>query len=115
MEEYQRNKRVMVSLSPELYSKTMQVAEMMGLSDSAAVRYLMMRGLEGYMMLIASTSSAQMLSSFMQLVEKEVDEQHAERREKRAAKKEDAASVVPVTPRYSPKNRTPGGGKGHHD
>lgn len=95
----------------------MQVAEMMGLSDSGAVRYLMMRGLESYMMLIASTSSAQMLNSFMQLVEKEVDEQHAERQEKRAAKKGDAASVVPVTPRYSLKNETSGGkgGKKGHD
>lgn len=86
--------RIAVSLTPELYEKTMQVAGMMGLSDSAAARYLMMRGLESFIALLASTSSTEVLKNMFSIFEREVDQAH------------DVGSPVAVTPDCSVRNGT---------
>ena len=65
--------RITISISPELREKIGVVAEMMGLSEAAAARYLMIRGMEGVLHVLSSTQSANALRSMFDAFEREME------------------------------------------
>lgn len=107
-EERGKQYRVTVSFSPDLYKRILQVAELFGLPEAAAVRYLAMRGLEGTMALIASTQSAQAVHGMFSMFEQEMELERKKSGSKADIRDVSAFSQVTVTPDWSDRNDTKG-------
>ena len=83
--------RINVSVTPDLRAHVLRLGGMMGLSESAAARYLMVRGLESLMGLMVANQSAESLKGML----------HAFEAESEAG---GAVNRVPVTPGLRDKN-----------
>ena len=98
--EYARE-RIHVSVTPELRERVQQIAQMLGLSESAAARHLMLRGLEGMMAITASHQTATTLSSMFAAMEREME------KEKRPSRRSGKVVRDSVTPELRDKNVRP--------
>jgi hypothetical protein len=88
--------RLSVSVSSDLHEKIVQVAKVLGLSESGAARHLMLRGLEGMLHLVATTKSADTLQAMFQSVEQELETQNS--KPAAGARRRGKVVRVPVTP-----------------
>jgi hypothetical protein len=104
-------KRIGISVSDQLAEKVAQVSSMLGVSESAAARHLMMRGLESFMHLLSSNESAQMMKNMFDAFERDLGSGGAETKRKKGR----VQSIQPdtVTQGWRPQNDRPRGRKTH--
>ncbi len=65
--------RINVTVSPQMRAQIHRVAEMLGLGEAAAARYLMNRGLEGLLSVLSSTQSAEALRSMFDAFSRDME------------------------------------------
>jgi len=91
--------RIVLTVPPEMLERVGRVARVMGTSDTAAARYLLMRGLSVEVGTLAANSSANALESMVNLFEGENARQEAKRQK---GKKGQIRAIV--TPGLETKN-----------
>lgn len=100
--------RIVLTVPPDMLERVSRVARIMGSSDTAAARYLLMRGLALEVGTMAAKSSSDALESMVNLFEGE-----NARLEQKHNKSKKAPVRDIVTPGQRDENVRSGGSKGH--